>query len=287
MCVRFFERNNVQGGKTMVIQNSVASYDLKKVDNKKVIDFLGIRLNNMTAEEILNHIDYCIKRRTPCQIVGINVDQALRAIEDEYSHKIFDDAEIVFTDGKPIMWMSKWLKRPIIEKVSGPDLMLLLCERAAEKNYKIFLFGAGPGVAAQAAKNLERDFPGLQCVGTYSPPFGFEKNPEEMNKIINMLKESGADQLFVGMGSPKQDIFIYENIKKYGIPVSYSMGAALDFLGGGAKRAPKWMSDHGLEWFYRFLQNPKRLYKRYFVDDRRIFKYYREFRKKEKAAGRL
>lgn len=265
----------------------MVNYDLKKIDNKKVIDFLGIRLNNMTAEEILDHVDFCIQRRNPCQIVGVNVDQALRVIEDKYSHQIFDDAEIVFTDGKPIVWMANWLKRPIVEKVSGPDLMLMLCERAAKKHYKIFLLGAGPGVAAQAAKNLERSYPGLQCVGTYSPPFGFEKDPEEMKKIVTMLKESEADQLFVGMGSPKQDIFIYENMEKYQIPVSYSMGAALDFIGGSVKRAPKWMSDHGLEWFHRLMQNPKRLYKRYFVEDRRIFGYYRKFKKQEKAAGRL
>lgn len=261
--------------------------NLKDIDNKKVIDFLGIRINNMSAEEILNHIDYCIERKTPCHVVGVNVDQALRVIEDKYSHEIFDNAEIVFTDGKPIIWMAERLKRPIAEKVSGPDLMLLLCERAAKKKHKIFILGCAEGVAAQAAKNLEKAYPGLQCVGTYSPPFGFEKDKEEMNKIVNMLKDSGADQLFVGMGSPKQDVFIYENMHKYRIPVSYSMGAAVDFIGGSVKRAPKWMSDHGLEWLHRMLQNPKRLVKRYLVDDMRIFKYYREFKKKEKNAGRL
>lgn len=263
------------------------TYNHKKIDNKKVIDFLGIRLNNMTAEEILDHVDFCIQRGLPCQIVGINIDQAIRVIEDEYSNKIFAEAEIVFTDGKPIMWMAKRLKRPIVEKVSGPDLMLQLCERAAKKKYKIFLLGAGPGVAKKAAENLELLYPGLKCVGTYSPPFGFEKDPKEMEKIITILKNSGADQLFVGMGSPKQDIFIYENMNKYQIPVSYSMGAAIDFIGGSVKRAPKWMSDCGLEWLHRFFQNPKRLYKRYFIEDRRILGYYKDFRKKEKAAGRL
>jgi len=262
-------------------------YDLKKIDNKKVIDFIGIRLNNMTAEEILDHVDFCVERRTPCQIVGVNVDQALRVIEDEYSHRIFDEAELVFTDGKPIIWMAKSLKRPIVEKISGPDLMMLLCERAARKGHKIFLLGCAEGVAAQAARNLQEKYPGLECVGTYSPPFGFEKDPQEMQKIIGMLRESGADQLFVGMGSPKQDIFIYENMDKYEIPVSYSMGAAIDFIGGSVKRAPKWMSDHGLEWLHRLLQNPKRLWKRYLVDDMRIFTHYRRFRKEEKAVGRL
>ena len=259
---------------------------LKKIDNKKVVDFLGIRIDNLCSEEILDHIDYCIERRTPCQIVGVNVDQALRVLEDSYSKEIFDHAELVFTDGKPIIWMAKWLKRPIVEKVSGPDLMLLICERAAKKQQKIFLLGAGPGVAKKAGENLMNAYPGLQCVGTYSPPFGFEKDPVELSKIITMLRKSEADHLFVGMGSPKQDIFIYENMDKYRIPVSYSMGAALDFLGGGAKRAPKWMSNHGLEWFHRMMGNPKRLAKRYW-DDRRIFKYFRQFKKEEKAAGRL
>lgn len=265
----------------------MVEYNLKNVDNKKVINFLGIRINNMTAAEILDHVDLCIKRKTPCQIVGVNVDQAIRVIENSYSYDIFENAEIVFTDGKPIVWMSKWLKRPIIEKVSGPDLMLLLCERAAQKHYKIFLLGCAEGVAANAAKELEETYPGLQCVGTYSPPFGFEKDPVELNRIVTMLKNSDADQLFVGMGSPKQDIFIYENMNRYQIPVSFSMGAAIDFIGGSVKRAPKWMSDCGLEWFHRMMQNPKRLAKRYLIDDFKILKYYREFKKKEKVAGRL
>ena len=114
------------------------------MDQKKVVDFLGIRLNNLTAEEILDHVDQCIAQRKICQIVGVNVDQALRVIENPVSKKIFEDAEIVFTDGKPIIWMAKWLKRPIVEKISGPDLMELLCERAAKKGYRIFLLGAGP-----------------------------------------------------------------------------------------------------------------------------------------------
>ena len=251
------------------------------MDNKQ-INFLGIRSDNLTLAEILDQVDGLVARRKPCQIVGVNVDQAIRVIEDEYSNQIFQNAQIVFTDGKPIVWMAKWLKRPIIEKVSGPDLMLALCERAAQRGYKIFLLGAGPGVAEQAAKNLKDKYPGLVCVGTYSPPFGFEKDTIEMEKIVTMLRESEADQLFVGMGSPKQDIFIYENMEKYQIPVSYSMGAALDFIGGSVKRAPKWMCDHGLEWLHRFFQNPKRMFKRYFRDDLSILKYFWKFRKLEK-----
>jgi N-acetylglucosaminyldiphosphoundecaprenol N-acetyl-beta-D-mannosaminyltransferase len=267
--------------------NNNMPIDNRTIDNKKVINLLGIRINNMTADEIIAHVDKCIERRKPCHFVGINVDQALRVIEDDYSKKIFYDAELVFTDGKPIIWMSKRLNRPIIDKVSGPDLMLMLCKQAAKKGYKIFLLGARPGVAAKGAESLKNNYPGLQIAGTYSPPPGFEKDSAEMEKIISILRESGADQLFVGMGSPKQDIFIYENKEKYQIPVSFSMGAAIDFIGGSVKRAPKWMSDVGLEWFHRFIYNPKRLFRRYFIDDRRILKFYRDFKKTEKEAGNL
>ncbi len=255
--------------------------------NKKKVNFLGVQIDNMTSDEIISYIDSLVEQGKPCQIVGVNVDQVLRVLNDKYSKEIFENASLVFTDGKPIMWMSKWLKRPIVEKVSGPDLMLKLCQHAAEKNQSIFLLGAGPGVAEKAAENLKKSCPGLVVSGVYSPPFGFEKDHAEMEKINKMLLESGADQLFVGMGSPKQDIFIYENMEKYQIPVSYSMGAAIDFFGGGAKRAPEWMSNMGLEWFHRFIHNPKRLFKRYFVDDMKIFGHFMRFRKEEKKAGRL
>lgn len=260
---------------------------LKCETNLNPVNFMGIRINNITTAQILEHVDTCIEQRIPCHIVGVNVDQALRAIEDDYSGLIFDKAELVYTDGKPIIWMSKWLKSPIIEKISGPDLMLLLCEKAAQKAYKVFLLGAGPEVVKQAAINLENKFPGIQVVGTYSPPYGFEKDKEELEKIITMLSESKADQLFVGMGSPKQDIFIYENMNKYQIPVSYSMGAALDFIGGGKKRAPRWMINVGLEWFYRFLKDPKRLFKRYFIDDVRIMKHFIQYRNRMKREGQF
>lgn len=261
--------------------------NLKAIDNYKVIDFLGIRLNNLSTEELLDHIDCCVNRKIPCHIVGLNVDQAIKVIENDYSSRIFDNAEIVYTDGMPIIWMSKLLNRPILEKISGPDLMIRLCERAAQKGYKLFFLGAEEGIAQKAAENIMKKFPGIREIDTYSPPFGFENCIDEVEKTIAVLKESNADQVFVGLGSPKQDIFIYENMNKYNIPVSYSMGGALDFLSNNTKRAPKWMRNHGLEWLHRFANNPRKFYRRYFVEDLRIIKYFIKFRNKEKVEGRL
>ena len=134
-----------------------------------------------------------------------------------------------------------------------------LCARAAEKGYSVFLLGAGPGVADKAAENLKQTYPGLRIAGTFSPSYGFEKNPEEVEKINAMLRASGADILILGVGVPKQEIFGYQNQEKYNIPVTINAGATIDFLAGNKKRAPKWMVDGGLEWLYRTIKEPKRV----------------------------
>jgi N-acetylglucosaminyldiphosphoundecaprenol N-acetyl-beta-D-mannosaminyltransferase len=134
-----------------------------------------------------------------------------------------------------------------------------LCARAAEKGYSVFLLGAGPGVADKAAENLKQTYPGIRIAGTFSPSYGFEKNPEEVEKINAMLRASGADILILGVGVPKQEIFGYQNQEKYNIPVTINAGATIDFLAGNKKRAPKWMVDGGLEWLYRTIKEPKRV----------------------------
>ena len=150
---------------------------------------------------------------------------------------------------------------------------------AAEKGYKMFFLGAAEGVAAKAAENLMNRFKGLQVVGTYSPAFGFEKNPTEMDKIKSMIKESGADILIVGLGCPKQEKFMYHHCAEIGVPISFGLGASFDFEAGNIKRAPRWMANHGLEWLFRITQDPKRMAKRYLVDDRKIFGLAIKYRK--------
>ena len=234
------------------------------------IHFMGIEIDNLTRDELVERVFDSIKSRTPVQVVGVNVDQIIGVHKNNISKKIFLNSYLVFVDGKPIKWMCSLLRKPIKERITGPDFMEYICKRAAPFGMKIFLLGAGPGVAQKCGEILQERYPGIVVVGAYSPPFGFQNDLKEMNKINSMLKQSDADMLFVGMGSPKQDIFIYENMYKYEIPVSFSMGAALDFIAGNVKRAPRWMIHCGLEWFYRVLQDPKRLWKRYFINDMKI-----------------
>ena len=184
---------------------------------------------------------------------------------------------MVLVDGKPLIWISKLHKREVKAKISGSDLVPLLCKTAADKGYTMFIIGGKDGIAEQAKLRLEKQLPGIKIVGTYAPPMGFEKDETELDKINRMISEVHPDLLIACFGCPKQEKWIYENIEKYDAKVSICAGATVDFLAGNVKRAPKWMSDHGLEWFYRFLQEPKRMFKRYFVDDVKILKLIKRY----------
>lgn len=242
------------------------------------IKFMNTCIDNLTMSETLNEIDKLIQKKICSYVVTPNVDHIVRLEKDEELQKVYKNASLILTDGKPLIWISKWYKTPIKEKISGSDLFSKVCELAANKNYTMYLLGAAEGVADTAAKNLMKKYPGLNVVGTYSPPFGFEKNEQEMNKIKTQIQEVHPDILIVGLGCPKQEKFMYYHCKELGVPISFGLGASIDFEAGNIKRAPKWMSNHGLEWLYRFSKEPKRLFKRYFVDDLKIIQVARKYR---------
>ncbi|MDE7308911.1 MAG: WecB/TagA/CpsF family glycosyltransferase, partial [Lachnospiraceae bacterium] len=154
----------------------------------------------------------------------------------------------------------------------------LLCRKAAEKNHSIFILGGAEGVAERAKQNLEKKYPRIKIAGTYAPPYGFESDKAELDKINKVISAAKPDILITCFGCPKQEKFIYQNYQKYDATVSICAGATVDFLAGHIKRAPRWMSEHGLEWFYRFLQEPKRMFKRYFIDDIKILKLIWKYR---------
>lgn len=244
------------------------------------IKFMNTEIDNLTMQEALEEIDNLIQTKTGAYVVTPNVDHIVQLERGGEIVDVYKNADLILTDGKPLLWIAKWYGTPIKEKISGSDLFPRLCDMAAKKGYKMYFLGAAEGVAAKAAENLKKRFKGLQIVGTYSPPFGFEKDHEEMEKIKEMIKEANPDILIVGLGCPKQEKFMYHHSKELGVPVSLGLGASFDFEAGNIKRAPKWMADHGLEWLFRITQDPKRMAKRYLVDDLLIFelaikyKYY-------------
>lgn len=239
---------------------------------------LNTYVYNVDMNEALSAIDEMIASDKKSYVVAVNVDVVIKIEEDPYLKKIVDEADMVLVDGKPLVWISKIHKKPVKAKISGSDLVPLLCEKAEDKGYSIFIIGGKDGVAQKAKEKLERDLPGIKIAGTYAPPWGFEKDEIELEKINKMISVEKPDILIACFGCPKQEKWIYENYLKYDAKVSICAGATVDFLAGNVNRAPRWMSEHGFEWFYRFLQEPKRMFKRYFVDDIKIVKLIRKYR---------
>ena len=239
---------------------------------------LNTFINNVTMSETVEAIEQMIAADKKSYVVAINVDVVMKIEADPYLKKIVDDADMVLVDGKPLLWISKLHGRPLMETVSGSDLVPLLCEVAAKNGYKVFIIGGKEGSAERAKQRLEEKLPDIKIVGTYAPPFGFEKDDAELERINRMISQAHPDLLITCFGCPKQEKWIYENIEKYDAKVSICAGATVDFLAGNVTRAPRWMSEHGLEWFYRFLQEPRRMFRRYFVDDMKIIRLIKKYR---------
>lgn len=239
---------------------------------------LNTFINNVTMSETVEAIEQMIAADKKSYVVAINVDVVMKIEADPYLKKIVGDADMVLVDGKPLVWISKLHGRPLKEKVSGSDLVPLLCEVAAKNGYKVFIIGGKEGSAERAKQRLEEKLPDIKIVGTYAPPFGFEKDDAELERINRMISQAHPDLLITCFGCPKQEKWIYENIEKYDAKVSICAGATVDFLAGNVTRAPRWMSEHGLEWFYRFLQEPRRMFRRYFVDDMKIIGLIKKYR---------
>lgn len=240
--------------------------------------FLNTFINNLTMDETINNIENMILNHQKSYIVPINVDVIMKIENDSKLKEVVDNASMVLADGKPLIWIAKHNGNPIKEKISGSDLVPKLCDLASKKGYSIFILGGKDGIAEKAKENLEKKYENIKIIGTYAPPLGFEKDKEELEKINKMISKVKPNILVVCFGCPKQEKWIYENLNKYEADVSMCAGATVDFLAGNVKRAPKWMSNCGLEWFYRFLKEPKRLFKRYFIDDVKILKLIRKYK---------
>lgn len=238
---------------------------------------LNTNINNVTMDEALLEIERMISNKQKSYVVAVNVDVVVKMETDEYLKSITDEAALTLVDGMPLLWIAKLYGAPVKEKISGSDIVPRLCEMSAQKGYSIFIIGGKKGIAEKAKSALESDMPGIKIVGTYAPPFGFEKSNDELAKINEMISRAHPDILIACFGCPKQEKWIYENYLNYDAKVSVCAGATVDFLAGNVSRAPKWMSECGLEWFYRFMQEPTRLFRRYFIDDMKIislfFKY--------------
>ena len=227
----------------------------------------GVPMACLDFAKLCEVIDSRVRAGAPGFGVTPNVDHICMYHRNPALRAAYADAFVALPDGTPLMWAARLLRRPVKEKLSGSDLVPWLSAHAAEQGHRVFFFGAADGVAAMAAENLQRQYPSLRVAGTYSPPLGFEKDPEAAAAAVAAIQEASPDLLFVALGAPKQELWLHQHYEALGVPVCFGIGAALDFAAGNVKRAPRPIQRIGLEWFWRLCQEPRRLWRRYLIED--------------------
>lgn len=247
--------------------------------NTNRIPFLNTYIDNLTSSEAIDCVDKLVRTPGYHYVVTPNSDIVVKMQDDPELLDICSKADLILTDGQIVVKLSKRLGTPIKERVAMTDFVWDVMDLADDRHYKVFLFGGKEDVLEKATAKIRKKYPNLIIVDSYSPPFGFENNKKQLHECNVRIRESGADILIVFLGCPKQEKFIFNNKDKYQVPISITMGGCVDFIAGGVKRAPQWMQNIGLEWFYRFMQEPKRMFRRYFIDDIRIFGLVKKYRK--------
>ncbi|WP_353566168.1 WecB/TagA/CpsF family glycosyltransferase [Haloferula sargassicola] len=231
------------------------------------IVMMGVPFDQLTTPQALEIAEEMIASGRPHLLATANVDFLAQVQEDEALQQILVDADLIFCDGTPLVWMSKLLGDPLPERLAGSDMVPLLLDLAQDKGFRVFFLGGRDEVVAVAGEKILERWPKLKIAGMYSPPFA-PLDRMDHEDICRRVRESGADMLFVSFGCPKQEKWLALNYRRAGVPLAIGVGATIDFLAGTVKRAPVWMRKCGLEWLFRVLQEPKRLAGRYWTDIR-------------------
>lgn len=229
------------------------------------VAILGVPFDHVTIEGAIARIEAQIASQRPHYVVTANVDFLVQAHRDVELRRILLEADLVLCDGTPLVWASGWLGNRLPERVAGSDLVPALLQKAATNGRRVFFLGAAPGVAAEAAARLRTEYPSLNIVGHYAPPFADLLDMDHA-QIVQRIRDAQPDILLVSFGCPKQEKWIAMNYRALGVPVAIGVGATIDFLAGRVKRAPEWMRRSGTEWIYRLVQEPRRLFRRYAND---------------------
>ncbi|GAB1390914.1 MAG: hypothetical protein AMXMBFR78_17780 [Rubrivivax sp.] len=229
----------------------------------KRIEMMGCIIDNLSMEETLQTIEGFIASGKPHQHVVVNVDKLVKVQKDPELRRIINDCALINADGMPVVWASRLLGKRLKERVAGVDLFDALMGRAAVKGWRVFLLGAKEEVVAQVRALYTERYPALVIAGHRN---GYWK-PEEEQQVVDEITAARADLLFVAISSPKKEQFLGTYQARMRIPFAMGVGGTFDVFAGKVKRAPLWMQRAGLEWFFRFLQEPRRMFRRYFIED--------------------
>ena len=247
------------------------------MEYKNRYPIMNTYVNAITMDETIAYVEQIVDERKLTQHVVINASKVNLMEKDAKLRDIVNACPLINADGASIVWAAKRLGVPLKERVTGCDLFQRLVEVASKKGYKIFLFGAKEEVVTKVKTIFETMYPGIQIVGYRN---GYFKDEDEAT-IVQQMRESGADMMFVAFSSPKKEYWVNKYLTDIGIPFVMGVGGSFDIVAGVTDRAPIWFQEHGLEWFYRFIQEPKRMWKRYIIGNAQFvaLTYRYKFRK--------
>jgi N-acetylglucosaminyldiphosphoundecaprenol N-acetyl-beta-D-mannosaminyltransferase len=229
------------------------------------IRILGVRVDLVQIPDVVRQMQNWIQERGGSHFIAVTGMHGVTEAQNDPSFKaVLNAADLVVADGMPLVWLARLRGNRLKRRVYGPELILTFCAQTAQCGYRHFLYGGAPGVPEQLAETLTSRFAGLQIAGTYSPPFR-PLNAEEEKQMLDLINSARADVLWVGLSTPKQERWMHQYRARLNVPVLVGVGAAFDLNTGRVRQAPPWMREHGLEWFFRLLQEPGRLARRYLV----------------------
>ncbi len=228
------------------------------------VNILGVGINAMTMSQAVNEISNWIEQQNRNYVSVCTVHTIMECQRSESMRRAVNGAGLATPDGMPLVWLGKLKSQQSVSRVYGPDLLWAMSELSIQRGYRHYFYGGAEGVPEQLAEILSRRLPGLRVVGAYSPPFR-PLTPSEDNHLINKINQAKPDIVWVGLGTPKQDLWMADHRAQLSAPVLIGVGAAFNFFSGQVRQAPLWMQQHGLEWLFRLSQEPGRLWYRYLV----------------------
>lgn len=255
------ERRQSSGTYSTRSESSEGGENKSRCHNR--IHLFDCPMDNLSMAETLCRVEEFVRSGRPHQHVVINVDKLVKFHRDPALAEAIESCHLISVDGQPIVWASRLLGKPIKERVAGIDLMDEVIRLSASRGYGVFFLGAREHVVRRTCKLYCERLPELRVCGMRNGYW----TPEEEESIVQGIRDSGADILFVAISSPKKELFLGKHLGELSVPFVMGVGGSFDVVAGLRKRAPRWMQKCSLEWFYRFCQEPRRMWRRYFVDD--------------------
>lgn len=226
---------------------------------------LGVRVNAVQISDVITRIERWIAQRRKCHYIAVTGMHGIMEAQHHASFKeVLSCASLVVPDGMPLVWLARAKGYFLKRRVYGPELMAAVCDEGRSRGIRHFFYGGGPGVADKLAQEMSKRFPGLVIAGTCSPPFR-DLTAEEDQKAVAQISQAAPDVVWVGLGTPKQERWMRDHRDLLTVPALVGVGAAFEIFSGGTRQAPAWMRERGLEWFFRLLQEPRRLWRRYLL----------------------